>query len=456
MDVRRFGTILVVCLGLLYGCGPRDTDRPEKEATVLTKPSSEIAASTAGLMTGEQDRFNPRSPMESIRKTSLTPFGRLRVIPPIRTPDSEAAQQAFNQNEFSDLKVAIQAVEPITTPSYPFDFENNMPVLKALYDHHHLDDITRNASELTILVGLMKYTYHFLEGGTVPDGDLWWQDGPSAETITRFREERGIGGTSEQYSALFCQLALSSGFTARIVGMHTIGDDGEVLSHSVCEVYLRNFARWAVFDPYSRATYYTRDGVPLNALELRNIMFDNLYRVIHPVIGIGDLTVVRDVREDLLPRYRYIYYWRMNDILSRSHSGGLTWQALWEYHLVWEDEMAPVSQGAFDRVEQFSNTADTAHPLEGVRFVTHDRGDFYWDIYQMQVHINRTSENDITYYLDTLTPNFSHFLAISTETGQETVVTNNVYTQGMITTELNFRVYDKFDHIKSSATIIYQ
>ena len=456
MDVRRLGLVVIACLGVLNGCDSQDTARPDKEATVLSKPASP-SASQVSLMTGEKDSFHPQSPIESIRKTRLTSFGKLTTEPPVRTPDTETAQRVLDNDEFPKLQINMSESAPIIIPGYPFDFENDMKALGALYDRHNLESVVGDGeADTEILVALMKYTYSFLNDGVMPAGELRWQNGPSAEVITDFREKRGLGGSSEQYSALFCQLALSCGFTARIVGMHTIGDDGEILSHSVCEVYLRKEDKWAVFDPYSRATYYTRDGVPQNALELRNLMLDNLYRAIQPVIGEGDFTEVRDVREDLLPRYRYIYLWRMNDILSRSSRGNFTWQALWEYHLVWEDEKAPVSEGAFDRVEQFTNTGDSAHPLKGVRFVTHDEKDFYWPLYHMEVNLSRTSSSQILYYLDTLTPNFKNFLVVNKEVGESTVVTGNTYTQNIITQELLIVVLDQFESVKIGTTLTYQ
>ncbi|HUT62913.1 MAG TPA: transglutaminase domain-containing protein, partial [Anaerolineae bacterium] len=300
----------------------------------------------------------------------------------------------------------------ITVSSYPFDYENDVEALKRLYNQHNLSAIVKDDQpELDTLMALMIYTNEFLAGGTPPAKNTWmtttW---PSAEIITKLRREKGIGGTSEHYAALFCQLSLSCGFDARLVSMHTLDDTGEPLTHDVCEVFLVSYDKWVVFDPYSRATYYLRDSIPQSALELRNLMFDGLYRDIYPVSGFGDFTDVVSVREKILPRYRYIYIWRMNDMLSKSQSGKpMPWQALYQVHLVWEDEKTLVADGGFEKLDKFNNTDNPEYPLNGVRYVTHNKSDFYWNLNRVVLNLERTGDFRLNMYIDTIAPNFDYF-----------------------------------------------
>ena len=140
-------------------------------------------------------------------------------------------------------------------------------------------------------------------------------------------------------------------------------------------------------------------------------MLENRYREIIPKPGIGDFTDIVAVRENLLPRYQYIYMWRMNDVLGKSTPDSvLPWHALYQKHLVWEDAYAPVSDGGFDRLDTFNSTSHPDYPLAGVRFVTHDKSEFYWSLNHSVLHINRPTAESLRFFFDTITPNFDHFV----------------------------------------------
>ncbi len=419
MNKRRYLVKKILILYMLFlfscflSCNEIETIPREAETRILEKLVKKKKLQKTVFMTGEHDRFHPRSPVESIRKQKLTNMGILKKKPPILTPDSESAEKALNPPDTGYYKAYAYFTDsiPPEIPSYPFDYENDIQALKRLYLQHNLDEIIKEEmSELDKMLALMVYTNEFLTGGKPPSPDMRWKLGPSAETITQFRREKNIGGTSEQYAALFCQLSLSCGFNSRIISMHTLADDGEPLTHNICEVYLNTFDKWIVFDPYSRATYYLREEIPLSALELRNLMFENYFRIITPVSGIGDFSDIVSVREEILPRYRYIYMWRMNDILGRSLSGkSVPWQALYQVHLVWEDDKAIIAEGGFEKLDKFNNLENPAYPLKGVKYVTRDEDDFYWILNHVMVHVGRESINNIRLYLDTITPNFDFF-----------------------------------------------
>ncbi len=405
--MKIFITISMLFVFLFCGC-ERD-NQIQKEVSVQQEYSEKKEEKKPVLMTGELDEFHPRSRYESTRKTKLTNMGILENPPSFLTPDRKTAQEALDKPEFERVFIEHFNSNIIVKPSYPFDYENNIDALKRLYNSHHLNEVVNDKmSELEKLKALMVYTNTFMDGGIIPSFDT--DIGPSAEIITKLRREKGIGGISKHYAALFCQLALSCGFNARIIGMHTVDDNGELLTHDVCEVFLNRYEKWAIFDAYQRATYYTRNGIPQSALELREIMLNENYRTLHVFSEFGDFSDVISVREKLLPRYKYIYMWRMNDILDKSPEGGsIPWQALYQTHLVWEDEYAPVAEGGFDKLKKFNSMDNPDYPLEGVRFVTHDRNDFYWTLNHVNIHIERIAEMRILVYFDTVTPNFKTF-----------------------------------------------
>jgi hypothetical protein len=406
------GILIVLCVVFgLFGCDRKSPGH--KEYQILNKAKT-VGVKNADLMTGISDEFNPGNNIESRRKTNLTSFGRLKKHIQVATPNKDIAEKVINKKGFDKLMVTRLIQTPITIPSYPFDYENKVEALKKLSNQHNLKAIIKeDMSELDKLMALMVYVYDFFEGGTPLPPEMRWTAGPSAETITQLRRKDGIGGTSEQYAALFCQLSLSCGFTSRIISMHTLDEDDEILTHNVCEVYLDSYEKWVAFDPFTKATYYLRDEKPLSALDLRLLMLSNMYRSIMPVSGRSEMTDVVSVREKILPRYRYIYMWRMNDILGRSTKGkSIPWQALYQTHLVWEDASSLIAQGGFEKLDKFTNTDNPSYPLTGVKYVTHTVSDFYWMINNVTITVERSENNTLLAYFDTFTPNFDHFTII--------------------------------------------
>jgi len=446
--LKRFFLISILFVLGVWGCEEKNS--VQKDFSVQEKPYEKIEKKKSVLMTGERDKLNPESKFESVRKTRLTRFGKLENPPPVLTPDKLSAEKAINNKNLSGVFIDIFDTKNLVIPSYPFDYENDMQALKRLYNTHHLNEIVNGEmSELQMLEALMVYTFRFMDGGQEPSSDT--DIGPSAEIITKLRREKGIGGTSKHYAALFCQLALSCGFNARIISMHTIDDNGKILTHDVCEVFLNSFDKWAVFDPYQRATYYVKDGIPQSALELREIMLIKNYRVLHVFSGIGDFSDVVSVREKILPRYKYIYMWRMNDILSKSPEGvSIPWQALYQTHLVWEDENAPIAEGGFDRLKRFNNMEDPNYPLNGVRYVAHSKNDFYWPLNHVTINIERTGEEVYIVYFDTITPNFESFEIFD---GIVVHQSNHMHKLSNIYGKLNVRSVNKFGMLGPSSAM---
>jgi hypothetical protein len=402
----------VIFAGII-GCEQKESIKVEQ--TTAGQPTGKHEEKVPVLMTGEKDQFHQNSRFESVRKSQLTNFGRASKPSPVITSDLESGNKALNSTGVVRYNVMTLENKPIDFPAYPFDYENDVNALKKLYDTHNLGSVVRSdMSEIDKLIALMVYTNQFLQGGRVPTQEEKWRiTGPSAITITKLRREQGMGGTSEQYAALFCQLSLACGFNTRIISMHTLDVKGNFLTNDVCEVFLNSYDKWAVFDAYNRATYYLRNNAPQNALELRNMMLENRFREIVAQPAIGDFADFISVREKLLTRYRYIYMWRMNDILSKS--GGKTllpWQALYQGHLVWEDEKTPVAEGGFDRLDKFTNSDNPEFKLNGVRYVAHERSEFYWGINHVVINFTRTGDETIRLYLDTMTPNFDYFLML--------------------------------------------
>ena len=409
--MKRVSLIFALSATLIViGCEKREP--VQKVPKTFSTGTHEKTTDTSVFKTSEKDQFHRNSKIESAGKRRLTDFGRNTGH---TFPDQTSAslEERVNGPGFDTLKIPLSNFMPLKSYTFPFDYENDIQALKRLYQEHGLDKIlTDNLSQLGMARAIAQYTHNFLKDGTPPSADSWMNDTfPSAEMITKLKKEKNIGGLSDHYAALFCQLCLSCGMVARIVGMHTIGENGELLAHSVSEIYHNSLNKWIVIDPYEQATYYLRDNIPLSAYELRELMLKNHYEDIKPIVSAGDIADIYRVRENLLPRYENLYVWRMNDILSKSGRGkSITWQELFSSHLVWEDEYAAIADGGYERLNKFTSKDDPGHPLNGVRFVTHDVSEFNWAINNVIIDFKRLDNENIRIYLDTITPNFDHYV----------------------------------------------
>lgn len=423
---------ITVAVAVSYvGCEKREpvSKEPQEFARAAIKASHDDSR----LTIGETDSFNPGNNIESIRKKRLTIFGRASNSTPLSVPDQTEYENSLNKPNMTEVKIGMMDQGSIEIPSYPFDYENDITALKRLHKEHNLDSIiSLDMSGMEIAQALNIYTHNFLKDGSEPSAVSWMTEtGPSAFTITDLRKNKGIGGRSEHYAALLCQLSLSCGFVSRLTGMHTIDANGEILDHTVCEIFITAYDKWVVFDPFSKATYYLRDGIPLNAYEIRDLALNNHYRDISTIISVGDFTDVVTVREKLLPRYKYLYFWRMNDIISKSSGGrSMSWQELFQTHLVWEDTYSLISEGSFDKNMRFTNSGSGADSNEGVRYVTHDIKDFYWKVNQVTIGVERIADEKARVTIDSMTPNFDRFVIRLEEDGKTSkfTTTNKVMT----------------------------
>jgi hypothetical protein len=409
------GAVLVLAVSAAGpGCGGNGSEG--KPPSIEGKAAPVLSAEGFTYFESQKDPFNPGNMIESTRKSRLTSFGNYRGALPPPTLTMDALGAAINLENMPQFNIDLFQNNALVFTTFPFDYENDLASLKSLHTLHALDAVIgKDLNEMESFAALCTYTNRFLEGGKSPEPEA--SAGPSAFLITRNMKEKGISGGSGVYAALMCQLALSCGATARVVGMHTFDGKDSLLTNDVCEVFVNELGKWVAFDPLHRATYYLRESVPQSALELHRLAMEQRFREITPVSGVGDATDVSNVREKVLPLYRYLYMWRMNDILGKSpRNGSIPWQNLYDCHLVWEDRWAPVSQGRFEKIDKFSKS--------GVRFVTHTRTDFEWNLDIVNITVTRTGMESLNVIFNTVTPNFDRFKLMF---GYTQVKTGNVF-----------------------------
>ena len=435
-----------------------DRKEPVNKQPVQFNVRHDSLADTTAFFQSELDPFHPDSRVESARKRKLNNTGRLKLTPPVIATNTAEAVDAINHEGFPTYGIVFIDYSTFEFPSFPFDYEQDLAALSRLKQSHDIDRIIdENMTDLERVHAVTVYVNEFMSGGMLPDPDTWIaESSPSAHEITRLRREEGISGFAPHYAALLCQLSISIGSNARIVGMHTIDDSGELRRHVVCEVFINTVDKWVVFDAYNNATYYLYNEIPVSALEIRNIMLDGRYSALSPVIGAGDVTDIVTVREKLLPSYNYLYIWRMNNLLSADNGAPVSWQRLFSTHLVWEDVSGLVRDGNFDRVPEFTDMHDTDFPLTGVRFVAHERGDFDWKLNHVRVHPWRINENHVRFFLDTCAPNFEKFVVAIIQDANELSITDEGYIDIYNSSELQvfFHARNKMD-VPGEASMIF-
>ncbi len=451
--------LIVLPLAVLTVYSACDNRKPVHKESKSMNQVKEVNTAKVELMESEKDQFHKNSVFESVRKKKLTNFGHLKKEPPVRTPDLESLNESLGSSRKMLLEKEHKELLPIkgstlvqgdfTFPVFPFDYENNISGLKRLAKDFKLEQIIdRKKSDLLNAQALTVCVNEYFKGLREPTREEFWtKTKPSAKTIAALKKE-GIGGTSEHYAALLCQLGCAIGLNTRMVSMHTVSDSGEILTHTVCEMYLCTFNKWVVFDPYKKATYYLRGDEPQGALELRDAMMNSLFMEVTPVTSAGDFSDIVSVREKLLPLYEHLYLFRQNTFLDQN----LTWRDLYANHLVWEDVHAPVAAGSFDKVDVFSSDGK-----EGVvKYVTHENKEFNWPISQVQIHIERKGESHLRFYLDATVPNFESFSVLVSSDGTQAIegITGNTWDYYGTDIEADIRAKNVFGAYSDKALVL--
>ena len=202
-----------------------------------------------------------------------------------------------------------------------------------------------------------------------------------------------------QYAQLFASAAASVGWVDRVLALRRHSDVGHQGSteHSTTEIWSNQHRKWIMLDPTSNM-YLERDGVPLNAFEIRKEWFYNSgsnltfvvgkdrkrYRksdlpiVLRTFPGFGDLTI----EPHELDKYGFIGYIPNTDLMDSGFDYGrmfITKDQLCD-GTQWHKRKLPVNPAT----------------------------DPYFPINQAALTLARHND-DLTVKLETLTPNFKQF-----------------------------------------------
>ncbi len=204
------------------------------------------------------------------------------------------------------------------------------------------------------------------------------------------------------YSTIFTQCAIALGHTARQVILD---------HHCVAEVWSNQFGKWILMDTGNSADpttncHFEKDGVPLNALEIRRLWRAGREKEIEvvytPPRGRTNCEQLKDKQQCNLANFRRFAIPFRNDHLVSPFPGELE-QGQAEYYadfyLWWEDQAAPTES------PEYGHTS--CQPA-----------DFYWTLNETAICLQQTDAPDtLEVALDTVTPNFANYL-VSVDGGE--------------------------------------
>ena len=317
------------------------------------------------------------------------------------------------------LKVVDYKNPELKRSSWNFDYEKwNHPRLQELRRKFKLDSVVEGCkTEFEKILRLLNWAYR------IPIGEVCYYPWDALRMLKLEYDSKGeikLNVYDQRRrdkmclfpAIVFMQACLSFGIQARHININSEGLSG----HEVVEVWSNDYEKWIYMDPTRDFYYYDKNtGIPLNALEIHNILVERLKEVedwrrpFYFTHNISELTknLPIGVREGenrfpvteyaLKSQFLIFQHLRIiprNNFLSRHrplpvNQGDVVW--CWDGYLNWADEKTP--------------------PLPHFSKHTNRPQDMYWSINQVSFVLEMEEEpGSIRVYLETITPDFSGFL----------------------------------------------
>ena len=198
-----------------------------------------------------------------------------------------------------------------------------------------------------------------------------------------YRAGQGERFWCSEYATSLVQCLASLGYTARYVMLNS--DTG---GHVACEAWSETYGKWVLLDPfYCRRV--TLDGTPLNVYEIHRLQANPEKAARAVVLQSGELLTDRESRDFYLSLFRNFAVRMRNDWFTNRYP-----------------HWYPLSNSVMNAVEwQDELTGDNIY----YRSETGDLEDLYWPLNRTRISIHPTGSDRLAVFLDTFTPNFSHF-----------------------------------------------
>ena len=347
------------------------------------------------MRSGSTPSFDPRSWTPWERCTTLCKPGRfvqwraaLSSASADRTPILKSVTlQADLKKDRTSLKnlTLLQLDRPeLVRSSYEFAYMTPHPRQERLRKQYRLDEVIAAGQTELEQLALLRDWVHSQWLGWQSDKYPYCPPWDPLEILEVTKENYGFGMCTH-YGATFAGCAAALGFVSRSI---------VVDHHCLAEVWSEDLQKWILEDAGPSREFdatYEFDGVPLNALELHQLLargkVDKIMANKLPQNAVEPMALYAQsfVRFGIPLRNNQLIFAEPAEL---RHGNG---QYHWDGYLWFSDRIDP-------KYSEYS--LQTSRP-----------GDFYWSVNQTRLYLQATREADLLEVdLEHTTPNFSHYL----------------------------------------------
>ncbi|MCM8822564.1 MAG: transglutaminase-like domain-containing protein [Candidatus Omnitrophica bacterium] len=302
------------------------------------------------------------------------------------------AEVEYDKPSFNFRVIEYTNRQPSQT-SIPFVYQEPDHRTKSLRSMYRLDDVVKNGkTELERFVLLRNWARHTAEKGWDWGTSMWCPPWDALVVLATNKQPVALCMCTH-YSTIFVQCAIALGYTAR----HVILDH-----HCVAEVWSDQFGKWILMDTGNSQNpemnyHLEHNGIPLNALEIRNLWKSGKSKEIRFVYA-KDSGITQEEKSKFeagyFDNFRRFAIPLRNNFLGNPEPGepeqGIS-QYYCDMYLWWEDNPEPVESPEYGKT---SNNPD----------------DFYWTLNQTLIDLVVVNEDSIEVNLYNNVPSFSHYL----------------------------------------------
>ena len=206
-----------------------------------------------------------------------------------------------------------------------------------------------------------------------------------------FRAAHGERFWCSEFSTTLVQCLAAIGYTARYVMLHS-----ETGGHVLCEAWCETYGKWIMLDPYFNRVV-TLGGEPLNVYEIHRLLADPEQSERAEIFQHGEIMADKQKKDFFLSLFRNFAVRMRNDWFTNRYP-----------------HWYPLSNSVMNAVEwQDELTGDNI-------YYKHETGcleELYWPLNRVRITVQPGGGTQLNFFLETFTPNFSHFI-IRSESGR--------------------------------------
>jgi LysM repeat protein len=316
----------------------------------------------------------------------VSPTGPTSNNTHVKTTVSEDVLSLINRKYPNSInKLKLYNNKQLTYSTYHFSYQpandNRLIELRKRYGLDKL--ILQNRNDFEQITEMANWVNSQWQHGTTGKFDPSYFD--SNDVLTQAKN--GAKFWCHVAAMTLIQTAASVGYQGRLV---SLSKNGYMHEHAVAEFWSNDYQKWVMIDPDFNV-WYTKNGVPLNVLEIHNAFVNKNTKGI--TIVTGKHRPIRQLEErlsSLTQYYAYFYIDMRNDWLTNHYFPGHPARSD-KNTLVWKDKRLKA-------VLDFKTEVDKPD-------------DFYWDLNRTHLSFADGSPfaDGVVVYFETITPNYSHF-----------------------------------------------